>query len=66
MKKEEPTKLKDKEAKAEKFIDAILEAHTKINYSQLKREKFNNKKECLPNNSSSLVQTNKKTHYKKF
>ena len=29
------------ESKAEKFIDAILEAHTKINYSQLKREKFN-------------------------
>jgi len=29
------------ETKAEKFIDAILEAHTKINYSQLKREKFN-------------------------
>jgi hypothetical protein len=29
------------ETKAEKFIDAILEAHTKINYSKLKREKFN-------------------------
>jgi hypothetical protein len=29
------------ETKAEKFIDVILEAHTKINYSQLKREKFN-------------------------
>ena len=29
------------ESKAEKFIDAILEAHTKINYSKLKREKFN-------------------------
>ena len=29
------------ELKAEKFIDAILEAHTKINYSKLKREKFN-------------------------
>lgn len=29
------------EVKAEKFIDAILEAHTKINYSKLKREKFN-------------------------
>ena len=29
------------ETKAEKFIDAILEAHTKIDYSKLKREKFN-------------------------
>lgn len=29
------------ETKAEKFVDAILEAHTKINYSKLKREKFN-------------------------
>jgi len=29
------------ESKAEKFIDAILEAHTKIDYSKLKREKFN-------------------------
>ena len=29
------------ESKAEKFIDAILEAHSKIEYSQLKREKYN-------------------------
>ena len=29
------------ENKAEKFINAILEAHTRINYSKLKREKFN-------------------------
>lgn len=29
------------ESKAEKFIDAILEAHTKINYNTLKREKYN-------------------------
>ena len=29
------------ETKAEKFIDAILEAHTKIDYLKLKREKFN-------------------------
>jgi hypothetical protein len=29
------------ESKAEKYIDAILEAHTKIDYSKLKREKFN-------------------------
>jgi hypothetical protein len=29
------------ESKAEKFIDAILEAHTKLNYSKLKREKYN-------------------------
>ena len=29
------------ETKAEKFIDAILEAHTKIDYSKLKREKYN-------------------------
>jgi hypothetical protein len=29
------------ENKAEKFIDAILEAHTRIDYSKLKREKYN-------------------------
>ena len=29
------------ETKAEKFIDAILEAHHKIDYSRLKREKYN-------------------------
>ena len=29
------------EAKAEKFIDAILEAHTKIDYKSLQREKYN-------------------------
>ena len=29
------------ESKAEKFIDAILEAHTKINYTKLQREKYN-------------------------
>jgi hypothetical protein len=29
------------ESKAEKFIDAILETHTKLNYSKLKREKYN-------------------------
>ena len=29
------------ENKAEKFIDAILEAHTRLNYSKLKREKYN-------------------------
>jgi len=29
------------ESKSEKFIDAILEAHTKIDYSKLKREKYN-------------------------
>ena len=29
------------ETKAEKFIDAILEAHTRLDYSKLKREKYN-------------------------
>lgn len=29
------------ESKAEKFINAILEAHTKINYTKLQREKYN-------------------------
>jgi|TARA_B110000211_G_scaffold158867_1_gene179883 hypothetical protein len=29
------------EAKAEKFIDAILEAHTRIDYTALQREKYN-------------------------
>ena len=29
------------EAKAEKYIDAILEAHTRLDYSKLKREKYN-------------------------
>ena len=29
------------ETKAEKFIDAILEAHTRLDYSKLKKEKYN-------------------------
>ena len=29
------------ETKAEKFIDAILEAHTRLDYTKLKREKYN-------------------------
>jgi len=29
------------ESKAEKFIEAILEAHSKINYTKLQREKYN-------------------------
>ena len=29
------------ETKAEKYIDAILEAHTRLDYSKLKREKYN-------------------------
>jgi len=29
------------ESKAEKFIDAILEAHTKIDYKKIQREKYN-------------------------
>ena len=29
------------ESKAEKFIDAILEAHTKLDYNKLQREKYN-------------------------
>jgi len=29
------------EAKAEKYIDAILEAHTRLDYTKLKREKYN-------------------------
>ena len=28
------------ESKAEKFIDAILEAHTKLDYTKLKKEKY--------------------------
>ena len=29
------------ESKSEKFLDAILEAHTRLDYSKLKREKYN-------------------------
>ena len=29
------------ETKAEKFVNVILEAHTKLNYTKLKREKYN-------------------------
>jgi len=29
------------ESKSEKFVDAILEAHTRLDYSKLKREKYN-------------------------
>lgn len=29
------------ESKSEKFVDAILEAHTKLNYGKLKKEKYN-------------------------
>ena len=35
------TEKYNSESKAEKFIDAILETHTKLNYSKLKREKYN-------------------------
>ena len=29
------------ESKAEKFIDVVLEAHTKIDYKKIQREKYN-------------------------
>lgn len=52
------------ENKAEKFIDAILEAHTKINYSKLKREKFNLIKSIKENFEINNLLSSPVTNYK--
>jgi hypothetical protein len=52
------------ETKAEKFIDAILEAHTKIDYSKLKREKFNLVKSIKENFEIDNLLSSPVTNYK--
>ena len=52
------------ETKSEKFIDAILEAHTKINYSKLKREKFNLIKSIKENFEIDNLLSSPVTNYK--
>ena len=52
------------ESKAEKFIDAILEAHTKINYSKLKREKYNLVKSLKENFEINNLLSSPVTNYK--
>ena len=52
------------ENKAEKFIDAILEAHTKINYLKLKREKYNLIKSIKENFEIDNLLSSPVTNYK--
>ena len=52
------------ESKAEKFIDAILEAHTKINYNTLKREKYNLVKSIKENFEINNFLSSPVTNYK--
>ena len=52
------------ESKAEKFIDAILEAHTKIDYSKLKREKYNLVKSIKENFEINNFLSSPVTNYK--
>jgi hypothetical protein len=52
------------ESKAEKFIDAILEAHTKIDYSKLKREKYNLVKSIKENFEINNLLSSPVTNYK--
>ena len=52
------------ETKAEKFIDAILEAHTKIDYSKLKREKYNLVKSLKENFEINNLLSSPVTNYK--
>ena len=52
------------ESKAEKFIDAILEAHTKIDYSSLKREKYNLVKSIKENFEINNLLSSPVTNYK--
>jgi len=52
------------DSKAEKFIDAILEAHTKIDYSKLKREKFNLVKSIKENFEINNLLSSPVTNYK--
>ena len=52
------------EAKAEKFIDAILEAHTKIDYKSLQREKYNLVKSIKENFEINNFLSSPVTNYK--
>ena len=52
------------ENKAEKFIDVVLEAHTKIDYSKLKREKFNLVKSIKENFEINNLLASPVTNYK--
>jgi len=52
------------ESKAEKFIDAILEAHTKINYKSLQREKYNLVKSIKENFEINNFLSSPVTNYK--
>jgi len=52
------------ESKAEKFIDAILEAHTKINYTKLQREKYNLVKSIKENFEINNFLSSPVTNYK--
>ena len=52
------------EAKAEKFIDAILEAHTKIDYKSLQREKYNLVKAIKENFEINNFLSSPVTNYK--
>jgi hypothetical protein len=52
------------ENKAEKFIDAILEAHTKIDYTRLQREKYNLVKSIKENFEITNFLASPVTNYK--
>ena len=52
------------ESKAEKFIDAILEAHTRINYKKLQREKYNLVKSIKENFEINNFLSSPVTNYK--
>ena len=52
------------ESKAEKFIDAILEAHTKINYKTIQREKYNLIKSIKENFEINNFLSSPVTNYK--
>ena len=52
------------EPKAEKFIDVVLEAHTKIDYLKLKREKYNLVKSIKENFEINNLLSSPVTNYK--
>jgi hypothetical protein len=52
------------ESKAEKFIDAILEAHTNINYTKLQKEKYNLVKSIKENFEINNFLASPVTNYK--
>ena len=52
------------ESKAEKFIDVVLEAHTKIDYKSLQREKYNLVKAIKENFEINNFLSSPVTNYK--